>query len=72
MLTEHQEEIILALADCNIRPSDAARKLYMHRNTINYHCRQIHMLTGLNPLNFYDLNKLLRMCVDTSWTGKMA
>lgn len=71
MMTEQQEEIILAMADCNMSALAVSKKIYLHRNTVDYHIIQITKQTGLDPRNFYDLNKLLRMCKDTSWTEKM-
>jgi sugar diacid utilization regulator len=37
----------------------AAIKLNVHRNTVIYHIGEIKDYTGLDPLNFYDMVKLL-------------
>jgi sugar diacid utilization regulator len=50
---------IFALADCGLNPTMAAIKLNVHRNTVIYHIGEIKDYTGLDPLNFYDMVKLL-------------
>lgn len=52
-------EIIRALADCNLRVSEVARRSYQHRSNVIYHVKRIKRITGLDPLKFYDLIKLL-------------
>ncbi len=59
-MTITQAEIITKLAKNNINAAATAREMFMHRNTIDYHIRMVYRNTGLNPLNFYDLNQLLR------------
>lgn len=61
MLDDRKKEIILAMAECNMRECAAARKCYCSRNNVVYHCEQICKKTGLNPKNFYDLIKLVEM-----------
>ena len=58
-MTIIQAEIILKLAKNNINAAATAREMFMHRNTIDYHIRMVYRNTGLNPLNFYDLNQLV-------------
>lgn len=60
-MEERKANIILALADNRMNVSEAARALFMHRNTVEYHIRKIRQMTGLDPLNFYDLHKLVKM-----------
>lgn len=55
-------ETIRALADCSLNIADVSRQTYRHRSTIVYHIERIQRITGLNPLNFYDLIKLLELC----------
>ena len=55
------KKVILTLADCNMNITQASEKLYMHRNSVVYHIKRIKKQTGLNPLNFYDLCKLVNM-----------
>ena len=60
-MDEIDAEIILALADNNMNESETARMLFMHRNTVVYHIGKVKKLTGLDPTNFYDLCKLVKM-----------
>lgn len=53
-------EIIRALADNNLNVTETARQLYMHRNTVCHHILRVKKQTGLDPLNFFDLHKLLQ------------
>ncbi len=59
-MNDLRKEIILALADNNMNVSATARAMYMHRNSITYNINEITEETGLNPLVFYDLVKLLK------------
>ena len=58
-MTLTQAEIIVELAKNNLNMTTTAKAMFMHRNNISYHIRQIRRNTGLNPLDFYDLNELL-------------
>ena len=58
-LDELDAEIIIALADYNLNATEVAKRLYMHRNTVRYHIKRVHRLTGKDALNFYDLCELL-------------
>lgn len=58
-MTNLQAEIIVALADNQLKITEAAKKLFMHRTTVNYHIRKIHRTTGKNPLDFYDMCELI-------------
>ena len=51
--------ILKALADNNLCVTQAAKELYMHRNTVIYQVQKIKAKTGMNPLNFWDMVKLL-------------
>ena len=59
-MDERDVEIILALADNNMNESETSRALYMHRNTVIYRLRKVKRLTGLDPMNFHDLCKLVQ------------
>ena len=48
-----------ALADCNMNVSKTAEKLFYHRNTVVFRLNRIRSKTGLNPLVFRDLVKLM-------------
>lgn len=59
-LDEFDREVVLALADNNMNATETARQLYAHRNTVCYHFKKVKKVTGLDPLNFYDLHKLVQ------------
>lgn len=58
-LSEDRCKIIIALADNKMNVSEVSRQLYMHRNTVAYHINRIRQITGKDPLNFYDLYRLV-------------
>ena len=60
-MSERDVDIILALADNQMKPSRVGRELFLHRNTVMYHIEKIKSITGLDPTDFYDLCKLLQM-----------
>lgn len=60
-MTEKQKEIIKAYACNKMRLNETGRKLNYHRNTICYHMEKVYKETGLDPRDFFDLVKLLRM-----------
>lgn len=60
-MTRQDARIVAAMADCNLRPSEVARREYMHRNTVLYHLDKVKRETGLDAQNFYDLIKLLEI-----------
>lgn len=59
-LTVDDWSIVLTLADNRMQVATTARKLCYHKNTVTYHINKIKKLTGLDPLNFYDLIKLVK------------
>lgn len=61
VLNDRMREIILAMAECNMSLSEVSKVKHYHRNTVDYHCRQIRKKTGLNPRCFYDLVRLVCM-----------
>lgn len=58
-LTAKEKEILLAFAENSMNSCKGARSLFMSRSSFYYHFNNIRKKTGLNPLNFYDLVKLL-------------
>lgn len=54
-------EFLKELANNNLNVSETARKMHYHRNSIVYHLEKIKEETGLNPVKFYDMIKLLHM-----------
>lgn len=60
-MTRTRCEVVLALADCNMRANAAARKLYLDHSCVNYHIKLIKAITGLDPRKFYELAELVCM-----------
>lgn len=56
------KDIIRGLADNNLNTTATAKALYMGRRTLYRYIEQIKKSTGLNPLNFWDLIELMKMC----------
>jgi sugar diacid utilization regulator len=53
--------VILTLAKNNMNATDTAHELYRSRNGILYRIGKIKRITGLDPMNFYDLCRLVEM-----------
>lgn len=60
-LNDMDFRVILALAKNNMRVTETAYELDRHRNGILYRIGKIKRITGLDPMNFYDLCKLLEI-----------
>ena len=60
-MTKHEAKIIIALAHHQLAALQAAKHLNYHRNTIYYHVRNIRKKTGLEPYDFFDMQKLYPM-----------
>ena len=58
-LTDVDVSVVLAFAENNMRVTQTAKKLFLHRNTVQYHLDIVAKKTGLSPLKFYDLVKLV-------------
>jgi sugar diacid utilization regulator len=58
-MTPFEIEMIRAYAECDMSVERAAKKLYVHSNTIHYHFNKITKQTGLNPRTFSGLVELL-------------
>lgn len=54
-------KIILAMAENSMIVNRAAKAIYMDHSTLLYHLRWIKLITGKDPMNFYDLIDLVRM-----------
>lgn len=54
-------ETLMALANNRLHMMDAARSLYLSRNALVHRVEVIHDATGLNPLDFWDLQELLKI-----------
>lgn len=62
-LTDKEKEIILKLCECSMNISMVSKVMYVHRNTVTYYIEKMKEKYGLDPLNFYDLIKLRKMCI---------
>lgn len=51
--------ILEALADSGMNATAAAKKAYVCRNTVTYRMKKLRQATGLDPMDFYDLQTLL-------------
>lgn len=60
-LTPAQIECIAAYAANNMNIQATATSLYRHRNTIEYHLREVERKTGLDPKGFFNLIRLLNL-----------
>lgn len=67
-LTDLDICVVLAYAENNMVVTDTARALFMHRNTVQYHLDVTLEKTGLSPMKFYDLVKLVKKL--KKWRGK--
>lgn len=57
-MNDKDKAIILSFAECKMRVTAAAKKLFYNPNTVRYHLKKIRSEYGLNPFSFYDLYKL--------------
>lgn len=60
ILKDVDATIIRGLAENDMNITKTAVALYMHRNTVIYHVHQIKKISGLNPVNFFDLIELCK------------
>jgi sugar diacid utilization regulator len=60
-MDEIDVKVIIGLADNDMNLSKVASNMFCHRNTALYHVKKIQTATGLDPLKFYDLCKLVQM-----------
>ena len=52
---------MLEFANCNMNAQLVAHKLHYMRTTVVYHLASVHKLTGLDPMNFRDLARLVQL-----------
>ena len=50
---------VLALAEYDMNMTEAAKRLYVHRNTLVYRAKKIKEQYGLSVYRFYDLVELI-------------
>lgn len=58
-LTQHEAELIVTMADCDLNQKRTGNKLYVGHTTIFYHIESIKNKTGKDPRKFYDMCELL-------------
>lgn len=65
-MTKQESRIIIELAKHGLSSLRAARSLNYHRNTIYYHIKKIRRDTGLDPYDFFDMQKLYPMAQEVA------
>lgn len=60
-MEDRDKKLLKAYAAHNMNVRETGGAVYLHYNSIRYRFRLIQRETGLNPRNFYDLEKLLEM-----------
>lgn len=60
-LNEDDERVIRAYADANMNCRKAGELAHFSKEAIYDHLDKIHILTGKNPRNFYELHELIKM-----------
>ena len=60
-MEDRDKKLLKAYAAHNMNVRETGDAVYLHYNSIRYRFRLIQRETGLNPRNFYDLEKLLAM-----------
>lgn len=58
-MTTVEAEVVLGLAKNGLRIEPTMRQLNIHRTTLTRYIRKIKRDTGLNPLDFYDMEWLV-------------
>lgn len=60
-MEDRDKKLLKTYAENNMSMKKTGCAVYLHYNSIRYRFRLIQRETGLNPRNFYDLEKLLAM-----------
>lgn len=58
-LTDTDIQVVLAFADNNMDATKTGRKVFLNKSSVKYHLERVGAKTGLSPLKFYDLVKLV-------------
>lgn len=58
-MTTQEAQVVFVLAKNGLKIEPSAKQLYMHRSTLHRYIRKIKKKTGLNPLDFYDMEWLI-------------
>lgn len=65
-MTKQESKIIIGLAHHGLSALRVAKSLNYHRNTIYYHVKKIRKETGLDPYDFFDMQKLYPMAEEAA------
>ena len=71
-LTETDVSVIRGMANNGLNMVKTGKALFMHRNTVLYHCEKIKKKTGADPRDFYGCYRLLVFICDMEgkqWDG---
>lgn len=60
-MEDRDKKLLKAYAENDMSMKKTGGVVYLHYNSIRYRFRLIQQETGLDPRNFYDLEKLLAM-----------
>lgn len=60
-MEDRDKKLLKAYAENDMNMIKTSNVVYLHYNSIRYRFQLIQRETGLNPRNFYDLEKLLAM-----------
>ena len=60
-MEDRDKKLLKAYAENDMNMIKTSNVVYLHYNSIRYRFRLIQQETGLDPRNFYDLEKLLAM-----------
>ena len=60
-MEDRDTKLLKAYAENSMSMKKTSDAVYLHYNSIRYRFKLIERETGLNPRNFYDLEKLLAM-----------
>ena len=60
-MEDRDKKLLKAYAENDMNMIKTSNVVYLHYNTIRYRFQLIQRETGLNPRNFYDLVKLLKI-----------
>ena len=60
-MEDRDKKLLKAYAENDMSMKKTGDAVYLHYNSIRYRFRLIQQETGLDPRNFYDLEKLLAM-----------
>jgi carbohydrate diacid regulator len=66
-LLEKNDELIKTLKvylSCNLNANETARRLIIHRNTLNYRLNRIYKISGKDPKNILELIELVFMLIN--------